>query len=318
MPAAPSSPTVPVIGHLAGFAGEAGPGLLALLAKIEDPRHRRGVRHRLVVILALAVCAVLAGARSFTATAEWATDADEETLARLGVMGKVPAESTIRRVLQRLDVDAFDKLAGAWAAQRTAPVAGRRRIVAVDGKTFRGSGRGGQDAPHLPDALDAVITADALHAQRDHAGYLHRRGAHYLITVKGNQPHLFAQLKTLPWRQIPIAHESRGRGHGRDEHRTIKVTSVAAGLLFPHAAQAIQIRRRRRPAGTNKWSTETSYAITSLGFTQASAAELAAIIRGHWGIEDRLHWVRDMDFDEDRSQARTAAGPRIMASLRNS
>jgi hypothetical protein len=146
MPAAPSSPTVPVIGHLAGFAGEAGPGLLALLAKIEDPRHWRGVRHRLVVILALAVCAVLAGARSFTAIAEWATDADEETLARLGVMGKVPAESTIRRVLQRLDVDAFDKLAGAWAAQRTAPVAGRRRVVAVDGKTLRGSGRGGQDA----------------------------------------------------------------------------------------------------------------------------------------------------------------------------
>src|SRR5260370_7109061 len=87
------------------------------------------------------------------------------------------------------------------------------------------------------------------------------------MTVKGNQPHLFAQLKTLPWRQIPIAHESRGRGHGRDEHRTIKITSVAAGLLFPHAAQAIPIRRRRRPAGTKKWSAETRYAITSLVLT---------------------------------------------------
>jgi hypothetical protein len=61
---------------------------------------------------------------------------------------------------------------------------------------------------------------------------------------------------------------------------------VAAGLLFPHAAQAIQIRRRRRPAGTNKWSTETSYAITSLGFAQARAIQLAAIIRGHWKIEN--------------------------------
>src|SRR5258708_12938423 len=94
-----------------------------------------------------------------------------------------------------------------------------------------------------------------------------------------------------------------------------KVTSVAAGLLFPHAAQAIQIRRRRRPAGTNRWSTETSYAITSLGFTQASAAELAAIIRGHWGIEDRLHWVRDMDFAEDPSQPRPAPAPRLIATL---
>jgi DDE family transposase len=91
----------------------------------------------------------------------------------------------------------------------------------------------------------------------------------------------------------------------------------AIDLAVPPRGPGHPIRRRRRPAGTNKWSTETSYAITSLGFTQASTAELAAIIRGHWGIEDRLHWVRDMDFDEDRSQARTAAGPRIMASLRN-
>ena len=133
---------------------------------------------------------------------------------------------------------------------------------------------------------------DALHAQRDHARYLHGRGAHYLITVKGNQPSLFTQLKNLPWQQVPMAHESGGRGHGRDEHRTIKVTSVASGLLFPHAAQAIQIRRRRRRRGTKKWSTETSYAITSLGFAQARAIQLAAIIRGHWKIENELHWVR--------------------------
>ncbi len=87
MPASQSSLTVPVIGHLAGLGqGAAGepPGLLAVLAKMADPRHRRGVRHRLVAILGLAVCAVLAGARSFTAIAEWAADADAGTLARLG------------------------------------------------------------------------------------------------------------------------------------------------------------------------------------------------------------------------------------------
>ncbi len=124
MPAASSSPIDPVIGHLAALAGGAGdgsPGLLRVLARVADPRHRRGMRHRLVVILGLAVCAVLAGARSFTAIAEWAADADEETLARLGVTGSVPCESTIRRVLQRLDADALDELAGEWAARRTAP-----------------------------------------------------------------------------------------------------------------------------------------------------------------------------------------------------
>jgi predicted transposase YbfD/YdcC len=147
-------------------------------------------------------------------------------------------------------------------------------------------------------------------------GYLARRGAHYLFTVKRNQPGLHAQLAALPWRQIPVASKTREQGHGRAERRTLKVTAAAAGLAFPHAAQALQIVRRRRLRG-KKWSAETCYAITSLTATQASPARLAAIIRGHWAIEDRLHWVRDMDFDEDRSQVRTASGPRIMASLRN-
>ena len=112
-----------------------------------------------------------------------------------------------------------------------------------------------------------------------------------------------------------MAYTKREHGHGRTGRRTLKVTAVARGLAFPHAAQAIQIVRRRKQNG--KWSRETCYAITSLTVTPASHAQLAAIIRGHWGIEDRLHWVRDLDFDEDRSQIRTGSGPRIMAALRN-
>ena len=353
MPAPPSSLIDPAIGHLVELAGDAAgeqPGLLAVLARVADPRHRRGVRHRLAVILGLAMCAVLAGARSYTAIAEWAADADGQTLRVLGVTGRVPSESTFRRTLQRLDADAFDDLAGAWAQERTMPGPGARRVIAVDGKTLRGSARGGEAGPHLLAALDhghgvvlgqaevgaktneipmfsvlldrigiadAVITADAMHAQRSHAEYLAGRGAHYLITVKRNQPGLHAQLAALPWRQIPVACQTRERGHGRAERRTLKVTAVAAGLAFPHAVQAIQIVRRRKLAGKNKWSAETCYTITSLTATQASPGELAAIIRGHWAIEDRLHWVRDMDFDEDRSQIRTASGPRVMATLRN-
>jgi hypothetical protein len=89
---------------------------------------------------------------------------------------------------------------------------------------------------------------------------------------------------------------------------------------LPHAAQAIQIVRRRRPlTGKNskKWSTETVYTVTSLTAIQARPDQLARFIRGHWGIEDRLHWVRDVTYDEDRSQVRTGNGPRVMASLRN-
>ena len=353
MPAPPSSLIDPAIGHLVELAGDAAgeqPGLLGVLARVADPRRRRGVRHRLAVILGLALCAVVAGARSFTAIAEWAADADGQTLRVLGVTGRVPSESTFRRILQRLDADAFDDLAGAWAQQAAMPGPKERRVIAVDGKTLRGSASGGGPGDHLLAALDhahgavlgqvevgaktneipmfpvlldriditgAVITADAMHAQRGHATYLAGRGAHYLLTVKRNQPGLFAQLAALPWRQVPVACDTRERGHGRDERRTLKVTAVAAGLAFPHAAQAIQIVRRRRRRGKKKWSRETIYAITSLTATQASPAELAAIIRGHWTIEDRLHWVRDMDYDEDRSQVRTASGPRVMATLRN-
>jgi predicted transposase YbfD/YdcC len=354
MPAAPSSPIDPAICHLLAAAPDLEQdraGVLAVLTGVGDPRARRGVRHRLVAILALAVCAVLAGARSFTAIAEWAKDADEATRAELGITGAVPCESTIRRTLQRLDAGAFDHQIGVWAQRRTAPPPGKHRLVAVDGKTLRGSASGAEPGRHLLAALDhahgvvlgqvdvqaktneipmlpelldridicgAIVTADALHAQREHARYLvAQRGGHYILTVKGNQPSLHAQLKALPWRDVPVTSDTRDRGHGRREHRTLKVTAVAAGLAFPHAAQAIQIVRRRRPLSSKKWSTETVYAITSLTPAQASPTQLAAALRGHWAIEDRLHWVRDVSYGEDLSQVRTASGPHVMATLRN-
>src|SRR5204862_5104518 len=99
------------------------------------------------------------------------------------------------------------------------------------------------------DIQDAVITADALHAQRSHATYLAGRGAHYLLIVKRNQPSLHAQLAALPWRDVPVAYDKRERGNGRITWRSLKVTAVARWLTFPHAAQAIQINRRRRVKG---------------------------------------------------------------------
>ncbi len=272
-------------------------------------------------------------------------------MAGLGAGAVVPSESTIRRTLQSLDADALDDLLGRWAQSRSSPSPTGRRRVAVDGKTVRGSGVAGGPGRHLMAAFDhvhgvvlgqvdvaaktneipmfatlldridiagAIITADAMNAQRTHAQYLvGRRGAHYVLTVKRNQPHLHTLLTALPWREVPVADDTRDRGHGRTEWRTVKVTAVAAGLGFPHAAQAIRIIRRRRPRNGKRWSTETVYAITSLTATQINSTELADVIRGHWTIEDRLHWVRDVVYDEDRSQIRTANGPRVMASLRN-
>jgi hypothetical protein len=134
--------------------------------------------------------------------------------------------------------------------------------------------------------------------------------------VKKNQPSLYAQVKNLPWRHIPAGDRHHTRGHGRDEFRTIKTAAVAAGLAFPHAAQAIAITRRTRPLPEGKWQTVTAYGITSLTVTRATPADLARWIRGHWRIE-ALHHIRDVTYAEDHSQIRTRHGPHVMATLRN-
>jgi Transposase DDE domain len=134
--------------------------------------------------------------------------------------------------------------------------------------------------------------------------------------VKKNQPGLYAQVKNLPWRRIPVAARQHGRGHGRQEHRTLKAAAVAAGLGFPHAAQAICLTRQVLPLDGGRWRTVTVYAITSLHAHQATPAQLAAWIRGHWQIE-ALHHLRDVSYGEDASQIRTGSGPQAMATLRN-
>lgn len=356
MSAGPSSPILDVLdqfGRSATGRGADPVDLLAALAAVPDPRARRGVRHRFVAVLAVAVCAVLAGAATFTAIAEWAHDLPVGVRVRLGLGRVAASESTIRRILQALDPEALDQTLSAWLAARSATPAEAsvpgRRVIAIDGKTARGArGPGGRPvhllaafdqasgvvlgqtvvdgktneinafAPLLDriDITDAIITADALHTQHRHADYLHGRGGHYLLTVKRNQPSLHRQLRALPWAQIPAVDTTRDTGHGRVESRTVKLAALAAGIAFPHARLAIQLTRRRRTLTSRNWHTETVYAITDLTWSETRADQLADAIRTHWSIENRLHWIRDVTFAEDHSQIRTGAGPAVMATLR--
>jgi predicted transposase YbfD/YdcC len=90
-----------------------------------------------------------------------------------------------------------------------------------------------------------------------------------------------------------------------------------AGLGFPHAAQAIQVTRRVRHLASRRWRAVTVYAVTSLTTIKAAPWQLAGYLRGHWAIENQLHWVRDVTFAEDASQVRAGTAPRAMATLRN-
>lgn len=161
-----------------------------------------------------------------------------------------------------------------------------------------------------------VLTADALHCQRGHATYLHEHGAGFVFTAKHNQPGLFAALDALPWTDTPIAHRDIDHGHGRITTRTIQVRPAPPDLPFPHVAQVWLIERYVTDTAGTPISSIAALGVTNLTTRQASPAQLAQLVRRHWGIE-ALHWIRDTVYREDHSRARTGSGPRVMAALRN-
>ncbi|MGW4519376.1 ISAs1 family transposase [Streptomyces sp. NPDC004393] len=236
-------------------------------------------------------------------------------------------------------------------AQR--PGTGPRRVVAVDGKALKGSARLTSPRRHLLSAVThrpvvtlaqvevgaktnetthfrpllapldlagAVVTFDALHSVKANISWLvETKKAHYIAVIKTNQPIAHRQLAALPWRDIAVQHTASDTGHGRRESRSIKTCAIAdelGGILFPHARLAIRVHRRRKPTGKRE-SRESVYAVTSLDAHQAGPADLAAAIRGHWGVENSSHHIRDVTFAEDASTVHTGTAPRAMAALRN-
>jgi predicted transposase YbfD/YdcC len=328
-------------------------GLLDVLRAVPDPRDRRGRRYPLWGLLAAAILATAAGMRSVAGIATWARTAPIEVLTALDLRAR-PSEKTFRSLFAKLDAADLDQRLGAYFSALTSEAAtGGPVAVALDGKTLRGARTAGGRAPHLVSVFahrarlvlgqlavaaksneipamrkllracgmtGLLVTLDAMHTQVATAKLIcGTLKSHYLMVAKDNQPGVLARIKAQPWSEVPVAHrESDDKAsHGRIEARTLKILTSVRGIGFPYARQLIEATRERLVVSTGKYSVETVYAICSLAFENAKPHQIAEWMRGHWGIENAVHYVRDVTWDEDRSTVRTGTTPQVMATLRN-
>jgi predicted transposase YbfD/YdcC len=237
----------------------------------------------------------------------------------------------------------------------SAGLPGAEPAVALDAKTLRGSRKHGAPGVHLLSAVahqvgvtlaqqavadktneitavetvlsqlvltGRVVTMDALLTQTAVAETIVEAGGDYVMVVKANQPQLRAEI-ALIFAEPPIGDSQETAdtieiGHGRIEQRRVTTSQALAGYsAWPGLAQVLALERSVIIPKTGAVRTETVYGVTSLTSHEATPARLLELVRGHWQIENQSHWVRDVTFDEDRSQVRCGHIPQVMAALRN-
>jgi predicted transposase YbfD/YdcC len=236
------------------------------------------------------------------------------------------------------------------------PVPGELEALAIDGKTLRGSRKQGAPAVHLLSVLSPrlgltlwqqavadktneipvledvlrelvvegrVITVDALLTQRAIADRIVQGGGDYVMLVKGNQPQLQHDIQLVFHETHLLAEtmataETVDSGHGRLEQRRLTASSALVGYSdWPGLAQVFQLERGVIMKKSGEHRHEVVYGVTSLSRDQAGPERLLSLVRQHWSIENKSHWVRDVTFDEDRSQGRCGSIPQVMAAFRN-
>lgn len=325
-------------------------GFRECFSGVEDPRRGNARRHDLIEVLFLALCASLCGAESCVDMALFA-EAKEGLLRRfLRLEGGVPSHDTFSRIFRLLDPEqfhaAFQRFMAAFAAARA-------EVVALDGKSLRRSfdrarrgsplhlvsawacdqrlvlgqmrvAEGSNEIEAVPaliallDLKGAVVTVDAMHCQRAAAEALIAKGADYVMAVKTNQPALFEDVKLLmndPAAPADDAVETVDGDHGRIETRRVETIGdvgwLAAAHRWPGLSAVAKITTTREIDG--RAATSERFYIASRPF---SASALARLVRGHWDIENRLHWVLDVVMGEDACRARKDHAPENLALLR--
>ncbi|MBA3443041.1 MAG: ISAs1 family transposase [Pyrinomonadaceae bacterium] len=271
--------------------------------------------------------------------------------------GVAPCAATFFNVYRRLNQAELETKLGQWAEgliQLTQEESPQVEQVCLDGKTLRGSRKQGARAAHLLSALGQrlgmtlaqvavdektneigvvldllkelmlkgkVVTCDALLTQREVAHTVTDQGGDYVMIVKGNQPTLLADISDIFKDRECFSGEVSAtidEGHGRIEERSLSVTQALTGYSdWPGMQQVFEVERKVTIKKSGQYRVETVYGVTSLGAEKADAKTLLEIVRRHWTIENQSHWVRDVTFDEDRSQVRVGNIPQVMTTLRN-
>lgn len=325
-------------------------GLRVLFADLEDPRSGNAQRHDLLEIVTVALCAVLCGAQSCTDMARFG-ELKLALLRRfLRLDAGVPSHDTFSRLFRLLEPEAFARCFGRFVEAFTTA---NPAVIAVDGKSLRGAverARGGTPlnlisawaadqrlvlaqtavpaggeeilaVPQLLAMLDLagrVVSADAMHCQAETARQIIARGGDYVLALKDNQPSLHADVRLLlddPQAPPDSVHESVDGDHRRIETRRAEVLHDVGWLAdshgWPGLAAVGKITASREIGGRS--TTAIRYYLLSKPF---SAARFAAIARGHWGIENQLHWVLDVVMDEDHARNRKDHAAANLAALR--
>ena len=311
---------------------------LKYLAEMHDPRVERTREHLLEEILLITIAAILSGANGWNEIEDYAHSKRAWFQSFLTLPGGIPSHDTFNRVFAALDPAELEKGFVAWVSSIAKLTAGE--VVAIDGKALRGTQEAGKKAivhmvsawantnnlvlaqrrvdeksneitaiPKLLDVLElsgTVVTIDAMGCQRAIAEKIGGKKADYILAVKENQGHLLEEIQdSFQMLGFDAVAEEIDCGHGRVEHR--KCSVIADLSLIEKAPEwaslqgLVRIEAERYHKATGKSEHEIRYYITSL---RADATRLNSVIRQHWGIENKLHWVLDMGFNEDQDRKR--------------
>lgn len=322
---------------------------LQYFADLKDPRVERNRDHLLEEILLIAIVAVLSGAESWNDMEEYGKAKRDWLKTFLQLPGGIPSHDTFNRVFAALDSEELEKGFVAWVSSIARLTVGE--VVAIDGKSLRGSGTtAGKPIVHMvsawasannlvlgqrkvddksneitaiPKLLEAlelsgtVVTIDAMGCQKTIAEKIVDKKADYILAVKDNQGHLLEETKDS-FRMLPAdaVAEEIDCGHGRVERRVCSVIAdtslVEQAAQWPSLRGLVRIEAERHHKISGKTERETRYYITSL---RPDAARLNAAIRQHWGIENKLHWALDVSFGEDHSRKRAGNSARNFSLL---